>query len=357
MAPKGCRALVGVASLLFALGLAGRARAGDPAAAQALFDHAKQLKAQGRYSEACLQLQESQRLDPGVGTQFHLADCWQRLGRTASAWALFREVESEAQALGQIGRERVAHDRATALEPWLSRLVLLPQDHAQSPGVEVRRDGIEVGRGQWEIPVPVDPGPHSVSMNAPNKRPWERTVEVPSNGKIVTVILPSLGGLADIDPSAESPPRTQAPTLQRLPVGRDAIGVTAAMPVTAAENPVLENRGGFQRAAGWLFVGAGIVGLGAGAYFWIQWADDSQVADRHCHGGSCDAVGQSSRDDERTQTARAEASAGIGAAALLVGTILVATAPGPRLVVKTDARVHVAPLLGASQGLALYGSW
>src|SRR5579883_3437679 len=102
------------------------ARANDAAAAEQLFDEAKQLIASGHYAEACPKLEQSQKLDAGLGTQFHLADCFQHLGRTATAWALFREVASEARASGQTARGRVAKDRADALEPFLSKLAIAP---------------------------------------------------------------------------------------------------------------------------------------------------------------------------------------------------------------------------------------
>src|SRR5262245_34306285 len=85
-----------------------RAQQRDPAAAQALFDEALKLMKKGRHAEACPKLTESQRLDPGVGTQFHLADCFENVGRVASAWALFLEVESVAKASSQPDREKVA---------------------------------------------------------------------------------------------------------------------------------------------------------------------------------------------------------------------------------------------------------
>src|ERR1700712_2696749 len=97
---------------LFALTIASPAMAADPAAAQALFNDAKQLMTTGRYAEACPKLEESQRLDPGVGTLFHLADCDEHVGKTASAWAAFLEVAAEAKSSGQPARERVARDRA-----------------------------------------------------------------------------------------------------------------------------------------------------------------------------------------------------------------------------------------------------
>src|SRR6266498_1038121 len=62
------------------------------AAAQALFDLGRTLITSGRAEEACPKFEESQRLDPGVGTQLNLADCYDRTGRTASAWTLYIEA-------------------------------------------------------------------------------------------------------------------------------------------------------------------------------------------------------------------------------------------------------------------------
>src|SRR3954467_7016553 len=61
----------------------------DKAAAQSLFDQGRSLMTKGQYAQACPKLAESQRLDPGLGTQFNLADCYEHLGQTASAWAGF----------------------------------------------------------------------------------------------------------------------------------------------------------------------------------------------------------------------------------------------------------------------------
>ena len=80
--------------------------------------------AQGKHADACPKLEESQRLDPGIGTQFNLAVCYEQVGRTASAWSTFLDVAGAARAAGQTEREKVARQRATALEPRLIRLTI-----------------------------------------------------------------------------------------------------------------------------------------------------------------------------------------------------------------------------------------
>src|SRR5882724_4165659 len=82
----------------------------DPAAAQALFDEGRALMKTQRFAEACPKLKESQRLDPGIGTQFRLADCYEQQGKIASAWAAFLEVASLAAASDQKEREKAARD-------------------------------------------------------------------------------------------------------------------------------------------------------------------------------------------------------------------------------------------------------
>jgi hypothetical protein len=123
------------------------------------------------------------------------------------------------------------------------------------------------------------------------------------------------------------------------------------------ETPEVENRGGLQRAIGWFFVGGGVVGLGAAAYFGVQWANDHNQQLNHCSKG-CDGTGIAARASARKDANLAEATAGAGGAALLVGTVLVLTAPGPRLVVNNTATIEVTPTAGVGGGgLLVHGTW
>jgi len=97
---------------------------GSSAAAQALFDEAKRLIQQGDAAAACPKLEESERLEPGIGTKLNLANCYEKVGRTASAWILYLEVESDTKRNGQVERQTMAHNRAAALQPRLSHLTI-----------------------------------------------------------------------------------------------------------------------------------------------------------------------------------------------------------------------------------------
>jgi hypothetical protein len=307
--------------------------------------------AQGRYSEACPKFEESQRSDAGLGTQFHLADCWQHLGRTASAWALFREVESGARALGQTSRERVARDRAVALEPFISKIVIAPHDAAAMPGIDVRRDGAPVGHEQWDVPVPVDPGTHVVAVTARHKQPWQTNVEVLSDGKVVTVDIPPLAAVEEASAVVRAPEPPPAPP--PAPPPPPAKGVASPMPSGAPETAFVEDRGAGQRAIGWTLVGVGIAGLTAGVYFGAQWIDDRSLIDAPCAGSSCSSLQQ----DARTQGLRAEWLLAGGGATFLIGAVVVATAPRARIVLSA-AKIEIVPILGRDAGgLAVHGAW
>ncbi len=331
------------------------AHANDSVAAQTLFDEAKQLMTEGHYTAACPKFAESQQADPGLGTQFHLADCWQHVGRLASAWALFRDVESQAHARGETSRERVAHDRAAALEPFLPRLLILPHQGDPTQGLSIMRDGTEIGREQWGVAVPIDPGTHSVAVYVSGKQPWGTAVEVPMDGRIVSVDVPAVSTLPNIVPVAASSP--VRPPLATQPAS--APGVASMMPVSpSGETPVLENHGGLQRGIGWFLVGAGAVGIGSAVYFTTQWLSYRNQADPHCAGDLCDPVGTQLRENGTTQGHAAIIASGGGALALIVGAVLVATAPGPRIVSTPAARVQVVPIVEAHRGgLNLQGVW
>jgi hypothetical protein len=176
-----------------------RASTAQVAAAEALFEEGRALVTQGRTREACSKFEQSQRFDPGLGTQFNLADCYERLGKLASAHALFTDVAATARATGQERREQVARARAVAVQPRLTKLVIVVPS-GRTAELHVERNGVEVDRAEWDFPVPVDPGRHRVRAWGPGVGDWATEVTVPSDGGVHGVAIPARDESAFFDP-------------------------------------------------------------------------------------------------------------------------------------------------------------
>jgi tetratricopeptide (TPR) repeat protein len=163
------------------------ARAGDAAVAEALFAEARQLMAQGRYAEACPKLESSNRIDPATGTLLNLASCYEKLGRTATAWALYLQVAGSPQ--GAL-RADYARQHADALLPTLPKLTI--RAPTAPPDAHVTRDGIVVPVGAFGAPIPVDPGHHVIEATASGRISFHREIDIATGATTsVVVTLPA----------------------------------------------------------------------------------------------------------------------------------------------------------------------
>lgn len=175
---QGARALLALLAVLVCT-RAAPAAAQDVAAAEALFSRGvADLKA-GRYTQACAAIAESQRMDPQAGTLFTLAQCETRLGRIATALARYRDYLALYDALtpdqkaAHKKREGIARAQLAELGPQVSELTLTLSQKAP-PGTIVKKDGLVVSEATLGVPLPIDPGEHVVSAQAPGG-PWTET--------------------------------------------------------------------------------------------------------------------------------------------------------------------------------------
>jgi tetratricopeptide (TPR) repeat protein len=178
------------------------AQAPDPqraSAAQALFDEANDDLEKQRFATACPKLEEVTKLVPdALGARVALAECYEGLGKLASAWSQYALVEGLAIKAGQAERAEKAGKRAADLKPRLATLKIHPASGLGSvPGLAITRDGVDVGKGQWSVAVPVDVGTHAILVTAPGYKPWKKSVEILADGAGTVVEIPVL----TIDPS------------------------------------------------------------------------------------------------------------------------------------------------------------
>ncbi len=162
----------------------------ETADAQKLFDEAKELIFQGKWEAACPKLVASNRAEARHTTLYRLAECYEHVGRPASAWAAYRAAAKVARAAGEGTRADFATARAARLEPTLSYVLVTVRD--PPPGLKVEWDGASVRESEWNIRVPVDPGQHVIGARAPWKLPYSAKVDVPADRSTVVVLLPQL---------------------------------------------------------------------------------------------------------------------------------------------------------------------
>lgn len=283
---------------------------GTKAAAEALFDDGRKLMSSGQYADACAKFEASQALDPGVGTSLNLADCYEKLGRSASAWAQFRETLSAARKAGSADRERIARQRIEALEPKLSYLTVITWKGQE---VEVTRDGTLLEPAVLSTPIPVDPGEHTISASASGKRAWSTKVTVGDNADRVSVSVPIL---ADDSPALASAASSAS----------DDLATSGSPP---SDKPRSEADGSIQRSMGIVAAAVGVAGVATGAVFGIKAASTWNDAKSSCK-PTCDEKAHT-LSQEASQSGTISTVAFIaGGAAVVAGAVLWFTAPSKR---------------------------
>jgi hypothetical protein len=276
----------------------------DAAAAEALFRQGREAADAGDHAKACEKFKESNRLDPALGTVFNIADCEEKLGRLATAWQLFQEVAQRLPSGDD--RQGIAKERARALEPRLPRLAVRLAAAAPS-GTQVQRDGVELGSASLDTPLPVDPGPHSVTATAPGREP-----------RVFNVVLREAESQSiEVEPGAQS-------------------SGTVTTELTTDRAPSSN-----QRTVGYVLGGIGLVGLAVGTVAGVMVLERKSTVDDNCDEAKrCNREGFDAAESGRTLGVVTTAGLVVGALGLASGAYLILSSPkheGPRTALFTRA--------------------
>lgn len=184
-----------VSLLVFALaGTGGTAHAQDTnvsshdrARAQELFENALADIEAGRFAAACPKFAASHQADPKTSTLLNLGACYEKIGKTASAWGAFREAQGLARRIGRADMEATARSRAEALASTLVRLTIVVPPSSQVAGLSVSRDGAKLAAAEWGMGIPVDRGDHWISAEAPGRVAWKKRITVDDADRSIEV--------------------------------------------------------------------------------------------------------------------------------------------------------------------------
>ncbi len=334
--------------------------------AEALFEEGRRLVADGKYAEACPKFADSQRLDPSASTLLNLASCYEKLGRTATAWATYKEAASAANAGGRAEYVAAAQRHADGLSGRLSRLTITVARGLD--GIRVERDGVVVDPAEWGTPIPVDPGGHTVTASAPGHQVWASTVDMTRDNTQVTIAVPPLDPLPG-DAMPKPAPDVRSPDTRSLdpqpmqqsqrvrqqpapPVEARPIEPPAPAPPAREDAPLPSIA-----VAGWVVAGLGAVSAAVGGGFAFAARSKYDASLDNCQTGAnrnlCNPQGFADRNAARTDGDVATWTIAGGAAAFAAGMVMVLVAPRASGHAPS-ASWMVVPGPG---GIAVRGSW
>ncbi|HVV81572.1 MAG TPA: hypothetical protein VHE35_00790 [Kofleriaceae bacterium] len=289
-----CIAFAGVTALA---GIVRPAAAQSPAPettaeAEQLFRDGKTLMAAGDFARACEAFEGSARKDALPSTLVNLADCREKNQQYASAWGAFVEaarLTRNAPAMETL--HQVAEDRAAALEPRLSFLIINVPDEARIDGLVIKRNGEIVDPASWNRDMPVDGGTYTIEAKAPAYEPWTATVKVAAAQDKQSVNVPKFAAAAPTLAVKPAPARGSSSSFtgeRKAAVGAWAVGAIglgagvalelksggtyddAKAAATDARRHDLTDDANRERLYATVAAGVGVAAIGAGIYLWLD---------------------------------------------------------------------------------------
>ncbi len=344
MRRRFCIGFFGFSSFLAAPAVA---QGTDRALAETLFNDAKRLADQGKFDQACPKFDDAYAAYPGTGTLFNAAGCYERAGKSATAWARFGEALAAARRDGSEERVKFAEEHRAALEPKLSHVVLEVSDAVRAiAGLEVKVGARSIPPSAFNLPIPVDPGKVVVVASAPGHVPFQAEA--------------TLGEAADkrlqIDKLDAASSDAGAPAGAANPDGPPAAAPAAA--------PGGSDPGAGRRTAGFVIGGVGVIGLGVGVVFNVMARSVADKVDEDClpssASGYCEVTDPDQLNARQNNLNQANSNAlvsyisfGVGAAALATGIVLVVTAGKGN----SEKTAHIAPSIAPGQlGISIGGT-
>jgi hypothetical protein len=359
-----------------AMATSAHAETGDVVVAEALFRDGKELLAQKDYARACPKLAESFRRDPATGTLLALAMCHEREGKVASAWGEYADVASRSKLEGRADREKAARAKAEEIEPRVSKLTIgISPDYGDATGLEVKRNGVVVAPALLGTALPVDGGTQLVEAAAPGKKKWRAQVALAASGDRQMVTVPKLEDEGDAPRAVAkpaAPPRAaRAPDPAPKPAKEDAsdepapatkTDVASDVADSIASPPDADSRRGLTgtQRLGIATGAAGLVGLGAGAFFTFRAVSKNNDSKSGCYGDMCLPSAKQDRLDARSAGNLATIGFIAGGALTAAGVVMyiVGRRPSALSTAAPAKTLEAIPLAGSDAlGAALRGSF
>jgi hypothetical protein len=180
----------------------------DAAQAEHFFKEGRRLMDEGNIAEACTAFEASYGKDASLSTLMNLGNCREKNHQFASAWGHF--IDAARMARGDQEKwKQVAQQRADALEPRLSYLVINVPADSKIEGLVITMNGKPVAENEWNWRFPVDGGEYKIEGKAPGHEPWNTTIKIAAAKDTQAITVPKFHALPAglISTSVTSSPR------------------------------------------------------------------------------------------------------------------------------------------------------
>ncbi len=255
--------------------------------AETLFTSGREAMTRGDLQAACSRFAESLKLHPAVGTLLNLAACEDRSNRLVLALEHFTEARSQLPK--DDFRIAFTTEQIERLSRRVARITLRVAPDPPS-GTRVLRDGAEVPAALWNAPVTVDPGAHTLVIEAPSRAAATLQIALAEGeAKTVDLVAPSLS--------------------------------SAAPPVADRPDQATNSR----KTLGFVALGVGVLGLAVGAVSGLAVLNAASTYRGHCPGGQCDSEGLSAASTGKTMSVVSPVALVLGAIGVGTGTHLLVT--------------------------------
>lgn len=300
-----------VATLSVSLALGSATLAVGPAFAQSpaelakartLFKEGVSLEAAGDWASALSKFEEVAKVKTTPAVRFHIGRCKEHLGRLNEALGEYRIAEYEAQQAKAKELDEISKAREQ-LEARVPKLIITRGKGAESAKIEL--DGVALGEAQVGKEVSTDPGPHRIVAKIGGSEFEQSVTLAEGESKNVELVPPED---FQAKPAPVDEPKPEPTPDEPGPVKVEAKG-KGALP--------------------WIIGGVGVVGLGAGAYFYTQMKNNQDKLEGFCRpDGTCPASKQKLSDDGKRYALFANIGLGVGVVGIGVATVMLLSGGG-----------------------------
>jgi hypothetical protein len=313
---KAMAALLLVASTAFA-------QQPGTSSADAAFKRGRELLKAGKFADACIEFEHSQKLDPALGTEFNIAQCSEKTGKLARALEMYRDLAARDT---KADRKKEATDAIPKLEARVAHLeVKVPSPPAGfAMTIEVINSGLPPRPLEANKPIEIDLGEYELVARAPAAPEWRQTVRIDTEAKTTTV-----------EPPFGTRPKPITPVVDPN-ANKNTNTTTGTAAIQQKPEPEDEGDGAPPKSKRKLYgiIGMGVGGaaLATGVVFGVmakgKWSDAKDV----CGGTTCTTQADLDKANDLRDQAKSKATlstilVGVGVAAAATGVVLFVTAP------------------------------